>query len=234
MIEPYFNDGLVTIYHGDCRDVMDELVVDEEVDLLLTDPPYGIDFRSNMRTATPRFARIAADRSVDTDWLPTATSKLRDGGAAYIATRWDVYPDWLRAVNDVMSVSGMIVWHKPGGGMGDLEGGYAPSHELLIYATKGRHLLRGKRIGDVWTVPTDAHTKYQHPTQKPVALMEHAIQKSSDAAGLVLDPFMGSGTTLVAAKNLGRRAIGIEVEERYCEVAARRLRQDVFAFDGVA
>jgi DNA modification methylase len=224
--DPFYADGAVTIYHGDCRDIL-PAIGSESVDLIVTDPPYGIEFRSNFRVATPRFSPIAGDVGVDVSWLSDAVRVLRDTSAAYIATRWDVFPIWAEAVAMQMDLKNCIVWAKPGGGMGDLEGDYCPEHEFLVYAVKGRHILRGGRIGNVWRVAKDPPASYEHPTQKPVGLLHRAIEKSSDAGALVLDPFMGSGSTLRAAKNLGRRAIGIELEERYCEVAVRRLAQEV-------
>jgi len=222
-MKPYYDDGKgIVIYNCDCRAAILTL---PKVNLILTDPPYGINFRSNSRTATSKFNKIQNDAVIDTAWIGQAVDRLEDGCAAYIATRWDVWPYWEQAVGELLHVKDCIVWFKPGGGMGDLKSGYSPSHEFLIYAIKGRHKLRGKRIGNVWSVPTDPPSTYEHPTQKPVALMLLAIQKSTDPGDLVLDPYMGSGTTLLAAKQAGRRAIGIEIEEKFCELAVRRLKQ---------
>jgi site-specific DNA-methyltransferase (adenine-specific) len=109
--------------------------------------------------------------------------------------------------------------------MGDLTGDYAPSHEFIIFAARTGHKLRGKRIGNVWTIPRDSNDAYLHPTQKPVAFFSRMIEKSSDPGMMVLDPFMCSGTSLVAAKRLGRCAIGCETERKYCDVAIKRLEQ---------
>ena len=230
-MKPYYESGGITIYHGDCRDVLPSLCT---VDLVLTDPPYGMAWQSSYRTATPQFERIAGDDTIDTSWMEATFALLREGCAAYVATRWDVYPRWREAIEQHLSIRNCIVWAKESGGIGDLEGNYWNEHEFLIYASKGRHLLNGKRTGNVWRVNSDAPSSYQHPTQKPVALMARAINKSSKSDDLVLDPFMGSGTTLRAAKDLGRRAIGIELEERYCEIAVKRLQQEAFNFEAAS
>lgn len=225
----YYDDGTVTIYNADCRDVLPNLQ-GESVDLVLTDPPYGVNFQSNMRVATDKFDRIEGDDVVDTAWLEDAARIMRDGSAAYIATHWRVWEGWRAAIEDHLELRNMIVWAKGGGGMGDLAGDYAPEHEIIAYAVKGGHKLRGKRLSNVWQVKKDRAASYVHPTQKPVALMARAIEKSTDKGDVVIDPFMGSGTTLRAALDTGRRAIGVELDERYCAAAVDRLaQQSLFA-----
>ncbi len=218
-MEPYYQDDSCIIYHGDASEVLQTLPT---VALVATDPPYGINYQSNMRTATPQFDRIANDTAVGTDWI--GYLNVKDGGAIYLATRWDVAAPWLEALKQHgYTPKNCVIWYKRGGGMGDLEGSWSPEHEQILFAHKGRHSIRGKRTGDVWMVDKDPPSSYQHPTTKPVTLMARIIAGSSDAGDLVLDPFMGSGTTLRAAKDLNRKAIGIELEERYCEIAAKRL-----------
>lgn len=230
----YYSDDLVTLYHGRCQDIL-PTIPSGSVDALVTDPPYGMSFRSNRRTATEKFDRIVGDETIDAmSWFPEAWRTLRDGGAAYVSTRWDVFPTWVEQMRPVAECRNVIVWAKGGGGMGDLAGDYIPEHELIMYLPKGRHVLRGKRVGNVWQVPKDPPSSYEHPTQKPVSLMGRAVSKSTDHGGVVLDPFAGSGSTLRAAADLGRRAIGIEVDERYCELIVRRMRQQTMDFGGVA
>ena len=232
-MKPYYEDEAVTIYNARCEDILPSIETGS-VSALITDPPYGIDYRSNSRTATEKFDRIASDTVIDASWFTEAWRTVRDGGAAYVATRWDVFPQWVEAMRGQAKVRNVIVWAKSGGGMGDLSGDYSPEHEFLMYLPKGRHTLRGKRTGNVWSVAKDPPASYEHPTQKPVSLLARAIAKSTDRGDLVLDPFAGSGSTLRAAKDAGRRAIGIELEERYCEVMVRRLRQESLDFGGDA
>lgn len=119
------------------------------------------------------------------------------------------------------------MWWKAQGGMGDTRGTYAPDYEVVLHASGAkRRPLAGKRQGAVLAgfppVPPQQRT---HPTEKPVALLAHLVAKSCLEGGTVLDPFAGTGATLVAAVQRGRRAVGIELEERYCEAVARRLEQ---------
>lgn len=230
---PYYQDDLVTLYHGDCREVLPTIAAGS-VAALVTDPPYGMNYQSHRRVATQKFAKIADDGAVVTDWFADAWATVRDGGAGYVATRWDVFPQWQDELRGYAPTRNVIVWAKDNHGSGDLTGDYAPQHEFILYLPKGRHVLRGRRLSNVWTVPRDAATTYEHPTQKPVSLMGRAIAKSSDPGDLILDPFAGSGSTLRAAKDLGRRAIGVELEERYCEVIVRRLAQQALDLDGGA
>ena len=232
-MKPYYEDDLVTLYHARCQDVLPS-IASATVDALVTDPPYGMNFRSNSRTATEKFAHIEGDGDVDTSWFPEAWRTIRDGGAAYLATRWDVFPIWVDQLRPTAECRNVIVWAKGGGGMGDLAGDYSPEHEWMMYLPKGRHNLRGKRIGNVWNIPKDPPSSYEHPTQKPVSLMSRMVEKSTDYGGVVLDPFAGSGSTLRAAKNLGRKAIGVEVDRGYCDLIVRRLRQQSFDFGGAA
>ena len=106
-----------------------------------------------------------------------------------------------------------------------MKSSYIPNHEFIIYATKGRHILRGKRSADVMDVRKDAPSKYVHPTQKPVELMAGLIEKSTDPRGIVLDLFMGSGSTGVACANTERRFIGIEIDPGYYEIAQKRIEE---------
>lgn len=111
--------------------------------------------------------------------------------------------------------------------MGDLSFPWGNSDEEIYVLGSG---FSGRRSANVISMPTPPKNGRSHPTPKPVALMTHLIERCP--AGTILDPFMGSGTTLVAARDMGRKAIGIEIEERYCEVAVKRLSQGVFPFGG--
>jgi len=237
---PYYQDDAVTIYHGDCREILPTL---EPVDLVLTDPPFGKGYHdggvSNLKSEkwessreTVTWSAIEGDRKPDTSSLLELFRLLREGGCCYLFSQWMVEPAWLAALDDAgFSVRNRLVWVKPNQTSGDLKTTYGPQHETIYYATKGRHELRGRRDGDVWVESFGSDGCFrkgkQHPTEKPIPLLSWLVSKSSDVGALVLDPFAGSGTTLRAAKDLGRKAIGIEIEERYCEIAAKRMAQEV-------
>lgn len=213
-VKPYYEQDGITIYHGDAAELLRDQRLREygPYDLLLTDPPYGIG-----------------------SWSSTGGNSLRPDEAADI-NRWDVRPsaDMLRAALALARYA--VIWggNYFAGDLGDFR-------RALVWDKKirGMHYADGEmawtnfdfgslRIFEFPAGRSDARGQRAHPTQKPVQLFQWCINLVEDAK-LILDPFMGSGTTLRAAKDLGRRAIGIEIEERYCEIAARRLDQTVLA-----
>jgi DNA modification methylase len=211
-MSPYYQDDAVTLYHGDCRDVTEWL----EADVLVTDPPYGIDYRSN-RTKSQVVARSIAN---DKD------TTVRDAALA----AWGEGPRIVFGSPGIADIEGIrLVWHKPGSGMGDLAMPWKPDYEFVYARGRGFH---GNRDTSVMTYPLRVFRgDLSHPHEKPIDLLERLLGKCPP--GVVADPFSGSGTTLRAAKNLGRKAIGVELDERYCEVIAKRLGQDTL-FGGVA
>lgn len=201
---PYYADDLVTLYHADCR-VLLPLV---EADVVVTDPPYGIGFRSGWTGAG-----IQGDESTE-----SRDALLREWGDRPAM----VFGDAREAA--IPGSVATLVWHRPGSGMGDLSIPWKPDHERIHVL--GRGWVGTTRGTSVLSVPWDVFRgDALHPHQKPVGLMVRLIERCPP--GTILDPYAGSGSTLVAAKSLNRKAIGIEIEERYCEVAADRLRQDV-------
>lgn len=206
---PYYDDGTVTIYRGDCRVLMPMLTAD----VLIADPPYGMAYVSNSAKSGPSAPIIGDGDTRLRDWL---LSYWGDRPAILFGT-WRVPRPPCRA---------LLVWDKgESPGMGDLSLPWGPSHEEIYVTGAG---WRGRRIGSVLRfpglAPGDRH-RPDHPTPKPLPLMRHLIERAP--TGTIVDPCAGSGSTLRAAKDLGRRAIGIEIEERYCEIAAQRCAQDV-------
>jgi DNA modification methylase len=243
-VTPYYDDGQCVIYHGDCLDVLPHL---PECDLIVTDPPYGIEFRSNQRNTMGAFEFIRGDDDPDgvVNALGAAMRKLRIGRHAYVFGPLDL---------SALPLGGCVelIWDKGIVGMGDVTLPWGSSHERITFgvhkpSAKNRADGEGKgaarlRRGSVLRFQRMHSTQNAaHPTEKPTLLLRELIESSSHIGESVLDPFMGSGSTLVAAKLEGRRAIGVELEERYCEIAARRLQQgslfvagdDVLPSDGV-
>lgn len=217
MTSPYYADEAVTLYHGDCR----ELTAWLEADVLVTDPPYGMAYggfggRSYWNDAS-KHARILGDTS--TEARDAALDLWGDGPALVFGTWRVARPSATRA---------LLVWHKIGtGGMGDLSIPWLPSHEEIYVLGSGFAGKRSESVLPITPYNSQSGNRPDHPTPKPPALMEALISKT---VGVVADPFSGSGSTLVAAKQLGRKAIGVELEERYCEVIAKRLAQGVLDF----
>jgi site-specific DNA-methyltransferase (adenine-specific) len=225
-VTPYFERAGITIYHADCRDVL-PLLEPGSVDLVLTDPPYGATYQSN-RAVGQGHAPITNDGTRLSLALYRQVLPLLRADHVLWFTRWDAWPDVWAHLGMHFPLRGLLVWDKGTPGMGDLSH-WGPSYELIASAGGGK--LIGARDGSVLRFNTVPSAGRLHPTEKPLELLCYLIGKLSP--DVILDPFMGSGSTLVAAKQLGRKAIGCEVEERYCEIAANRLAQEVLPL-GVA
>jgi site-specific DNA-methyltransferase (adenine-specific) len=212
-----------------CSDALDLLrqLDDGSVDAVITDPPYGCGTQvSAWRSPDERFDEIEGVDAINADWLQDAYRVLKTGGAMYAFAKWVNMGEWQALINGAgFNVRNCIVWDKMQHGTGDLTGTYGPQHEMILYATKARHLLRGTRPTDVIRFPKVQPTDLIHPYEKPVGLLERLIRASSDSADVICDPFCGSGTTLVAAQRLGRDYLGCDINPEYVEMAKRRLAQ---------
>ena len=155
--------------------------------------------------------------------LPEMVRILRPDRHAYFFCSWHNVDVFKQAIERYLTVKNIVVWAKNNHGAGDLKGSFAPKHELIIFAHKGRRELRGKRLPDIMQCAKVPGTSMVHPTEKPVALLEPLIEASTDPGEIVFDPFLGSGTTAVAAVNTGRRWIGIERDADYYEIARKRI-----------
>jgi site-specific DNA-methyltransferase (adenine-specific) len=205
---PYYQEEGITIYLGDCRDILPYL---EPVDLVLTDPPYGMNFISNYRTV--KYNAITGDNFLPLDLIQMGIDKAAN--AAYVFCRWD-------NLADMPKPTSVLCWVKNNWSMGDLLHEHGRQWEAICFYPNAGHKFI-KRIPDV--IHAKRTGNIHHPTEKPISVIEQLIQ--ANEGDTILDPFMGSGTTLIAAKNLGRRAIGIEISEDYCKIAIERLRQGV-------
>jgi len=209
---------------GDCLERMKE-IESGSVDMVLTDPPYGMDFQSNRRVVTKKFKKIEND--TNTYWLPAFLSEcyrvMADDTSLYCFCSWHKIDLFKQEIERLFKIKNVIVWVKNNHGSGDLKAAYAPKHEFVIYAHKGRSLFRSKRVADVMEYPKIHSSKLVHPTEKNVDMLELFIANNSDTGQTILDPFMGSGTTGVAAKNLNRKFIGIEMDSEYFKIAKERI-----------
>jgi len=185
----------------------------ESIDLVITDPPYGIDYQSARRIDWQRKAKIQGDDEFPL-WIFTV---LEPSVALFVWCRWDL----LRIFPAPKS---FIVWDKGVHSMGDLEHEYGRQWEAVAFYPGPEHSFIRRPI-DIIRCLRVAPEQMVHPNEKPVGAIKPLIY--AHPPGLILDPFMGSGTTLRAAKDLNRKAIGIEIEERYCEIAAKRMSQMV-------
>jgi len=184
-----------------------------------------MDYQSNRRTATEKFAKISNDDGLSwlDDFVTECYRVMRNDSAAYVFCSWHKVDVFKAAFERKFKLKNVIVWVKNNHGSGDLKGAYAPKHEFVLYMHKGRPLFRSGRTPDVIMADKVSGARMVHPTEKPIALLEQFIGNNSDEKNTILDPFMGSGTTGVAAKNLNRNFIGIELDETYFNIAKDRI-----------
>lgn len=212
------------IIEGDCLEKMREFE-DDSFDMCLTDPPYGMNYQSSWRT--DKHEKIALDDGIE--WFKGFAKELyrvmKDNTHTYVFCNeyaLSHFRAWLEEAGFVNKRT--LVWVKNNHTSGDLEGDYGNKTEFILYAQKGRRELIGHRDTNVLSF-SRANTD-NHPTEKPVDICLYLIQKSSVAGETVFDPFLGGGTTLVAAKQANREGVGIELSPKYAEVARKRLEQE--------
>ena len=238
-MKPYYEHAGITIFHGDCREVLKCLPVgrcgacsvdlaDESIlaihlaaghavgpfcDLLLTDPPYGIGYASNPIVGKGKAA--SNHESMEWDEKPASDDLL-----GVCRAKCETQMIWGGNYFSLPPSRRWLVWHKPDA---------PPSMSRVELAWTNMDSLAGIFH---WSIAATDGQRVGHCTQKPLELMNWCVSLAPDNVQTVLDPFAGSGTSLVSAKTLGKSAIGIEIEEKYCEIAAKRLSQEVFDFTG--
>lgn len=202
---------------GDCLDVLKTLPP-QSVRLLLTDPPYGMDFQSNRRVASAKADKLAGDSDPDTalrllaDMLAAIDFAMQSECHLLIFTGWRHEHDFRQIITAAgYDIAASLVWVKENHTSGDL-GGFAPRHERILHARRGRAIIQ-PRIDDVLIFPREYRSS--HPTEKPVGLLKELIGCTTLPGEFVADPFAGSGSTVLAARALKRRVLGIEKDEQW-------------------
>ena len=199
-----------------------KLMNGEKADMVFTDPPYGVSYQSNMRTKTDKFDVLENDDTFITEWINNLP--LYSNGFVFVWTSWKVLKQWMEFCEGIGDLSNIIVWDKGGGGIGDLKKTFSTDYEVALVYHRGAEII-GKRLGSVWSVGKDSASSYLHPTQKPVDLAVMAIENILQRNKIVLDLFLGSGSTLIAAEKLKRKCYGMELDEKYCDVIIERWEQ---------
>ena len=213
-----------TIIQGDSLQVMRQLAP-SSIDAVITDPPYGISYHGTRRKDKTRwFNKIANDTAPYIWWLHDAARVLKPGGVLLCFTRYDTEEAFRFAIRLAsLEPKTQVIWDKGVHGVGDCRGDFGLRHENVIFAVKGRFAFPGKRPASVLRVPRLASARLTHPNEKPIGLMQQLVEAVTKPGDVILDPFVGSGTTAVAAKSLGRRYIGIELDAGYARSARARL-----------
>ena len=219
------------IYQGDCLELMKQ-IDSESIDCIITDPPYGIDYQSARRTDKTQWKPKIANDKVPFVWfLKDAFRVLKENSCLICFTRYDTE----NAFRQAMSWAGFtpkaqLIWDKEIHGMGDLNGDFAPQHENIIFAVKGKFKFPSTRPKTILRFQRVNPEKLLHPNEKPIKLIESLIESLTQEGNIVLDPFIGGGSVAMACKNTKRNFIGIELNSTYVEMANRRLEQERLLF----
>ncbi len=217
------------LINGDALTVLRQMEA-ESVNFIITDPPYGVDFQSGRVEKARRKDKTANDKAPFIWWLYDAFRVLTVGGGLLCFSRWDVQQVFIDAMKIAgFSVKSVIVWDRVVHGMGDLKSTFAPRYDTCIFAVKGSYAFPNGRPADVIQCQRINGADLRHPNEKPLDLMRRLIEATTKPNDLILDPFAGSGTTLVAALQSGRRYIGVELSPQHHETAQRRLYEAAFA-----
>ena len=212
--------GEINLLNGDCFELLQD-IPDESIDMVLTDPPYGMNYQSGQRKV--KHKKIMGDSNLD--WLDDFVNEIyrvsKQNTAHYVFCSFHHIDKFKQAIEKKFKVKNILTWVKNQQSMGDLKGDFAPKTEFIIFFHKGRRLINGKRDPNVLEFKKTRNEL--HPTQKPVDMTEYMIGKFSDEGDVILDPFMGSGTTGVACLNTNRRFIGIELDDDYFNIAKERI-----------
>lgn len=227
------------VFMGDCRDMMRE-IPDGSVKMLLTDPPYGVDHESNFGKGEDTKVRLDGDGDLAealalwADVLTLAAPKLAPEAEVYVFTSIKVYEAFKSLTEDILNTFGFewkmtIIWEKGWPGLGDLAGNWPYSYEMIMYFKRGRHPLPERR-SSVIAIDRVRSTEMIHPTEKPVALLEHLIRLSTNEGETVLDPFGGSASTFVACQKMGRHCWTAETNPVFQKRITERLAQPMLAF----
>ena len=203
-------------------DQVAKLMNGQKADMVFTDPPYGVSYQSNMRTKSEKFDVIKNDELFITDWINNLP--LYSNGFVFVWTSWKVVKQWIEFLQPLGEMTNMIIWDKGGGGIGDLKGTFSSDFEIALVYNRDAKII-GKRLGSVWNVNKDGASTYLHPTQKPIELAAMGIENILEINKIVLDLFLGSGSTMVASHQLKRKCYGMELDPKYCQVIVDRMKK---------
>ena len=204
---------------GDSTDVavIDRLMDGVNADMVFCDAPYGYKYESNHQD---KYEMLQNDDKI-LDFIPAIWGAMKDNCPVYEFCGWQSLKQWLEYFeNTSLDLKNVIIWKKNNWSMGDLKGAYAGQYEVILYLNKGRVELNGARDTDIWEF--DREPPKMHPTMKPIELIAYALSKSSKKCDVVLDCFGGSGSTLIACEQTGRKCYTCEIDPKYVDVIIAR------------
>ena len=213
----------IILKNCDCIELLRDMP-DKSIDCVVTDPPYGISFRSNARKE--KYDHLTNDDKLG--WLVKVMREvkrvMKDDAHAYIFFGVQKEVEFQSRVSQIFPIKNKLIWDKGGGGMGDLESDYALSYEQILFISNGERKLNGKRSSNILKYSRSGNI--HHPTEKPIDLLGFLILKSTSQEDTVFDPFMGSGSTAIACIRTKRNFIGAELDPKHFETAERRVDKE--------
>ena len=220
----YYQDDAGEIYCGDCLEIM-PLLADKSIDLVLTDPPFFLP-ASHYQSRVHWQKHYGDLTPLKVFWgvmINEFVRILKKDGHLFVFCNCDSYPVFYEPTYNSFDKIKSLVWDKQKVGLGRV---FRNQHELIIWARWQEHkfVQDGKLRSDVLSFPATQSHNREHPVEKPTTMLSELIEGTTNKKDIVLDPFAGSGTTCQASKQLNRRFIGIEISEKYCEIAKNRLQ----------
>lgn len=224
--------GDYQLFHGDCLEILPTLAAGS-VDAVITDPPYGIGYASSWMTrpdGAPRKTMPTFGQDIySPKWMPAISGIMKNRSLAFIFVRWDIAHQFKRdgESSELVCVQ-RLIWDKLHWGMGDLRYYGSQTEDILLFRKGDAALSVNTRRGNIWRYPSKAYFPegcVDHPSQKPLGVIIEWIEAASNPGDTILDPFMGSGTTGVAAMHTGRKFIGIELDAGYFQIAQERIEK---------
>lgn len=220
-INPSVTDN---IKNGDSLEILEKLE-DKSIDIVLTDPPYGISYVSNRSmfdNAVTKRGLLNDEKNKALDLLDKTCQilqrKTAENSHIYFFCSWNVFSSFESIINKYFTIKTPIIWDKGNKGAGDLENDWGNQTEIIIYCSKGKKIIN-KRRGNILTVSRLHSSKMVHPTQKPIELIKEILKVSMTEGDFIVDPFMGSGSTIKAANELGLKSLGIELDKEMFYIA---------------
>lgn len=208
-------------------------IPDESVDLIIIDPPYGIEYNTNFRNEeSDTIGEISLDNEKIFEMFPEVVRQcfriMKNNSAIYVFSRWDTTGRFIELLSKYFRIKNRLNWVKNNWSMGDLEGAYAGQCEDIIFAVKGRHILKKGRPTDFLEYSRVAGSNLLHSHQKPLELLDFLIDNSSKRGDTILDCYAGSGSTIIAGVNKGRKTIAIELNDKYLNIIEDRLEKECY------
>ena len=214
------------IYNEDCLEGM-KRIPDKSIDLIVTDPPYLINYTRHVKGH--RFSKpILNDnnnKQLIIDYIKECYRVMKDNTAMYMFSSHKTVDIFKQELEKYFNVKNIIIWDKQRQGMGDTSTVFGFQYELIFFVSKGQPKINGKRLSDIWSFPKIVGKQQMHQNQKPIELITQCILKHSREDDIILDGFIGSGTTAIACLNTNRNFIGFELDKEYFDIATKRIEE---------